>query len=211
MSVGATVILHEEGPHGGGMARGLAGRAGGFCRFAGGRRGHAARAAHAARVRPGGPVGVPAGAPGQGGGAQDPHACFTGVHLLRAGPAPGGHGPGRPEPRAARAHRGHRIPPRRDDPQAARRGAHSRPDHRGRALADGRRRRRRGPRPGGLGRSGNGPGPHHPRAPAAGRVGCRSGGDATARRRRAPAASGAGSRPPGGSTATGGWHRWRRG
>jgi MgtC family len=39
------------------MARNLAGRAGGFFRFTGGRGGHAARAPHAARVRPGGLLG----------------------------------------------------------------------------------------------------------------------------------------------------------
>src|SRR5688572_28805941 len=49
-------IMHGEEPNGGGMARRMAGRAGGFFRFTGGRGGHAARAPHAARDRPRGPL-----------------------------------------------------------------------------------------------------------------------------------------------------------
>ena len=41
------VLRPQEGPDGGGMARGVVGRAGGFFRFTGDRGGHAARAAHA--------------------------------------------------------------------------------------------------------------------------------------------------------------------
>jgi MgtC family len=60
-----------------------------------------------------GPLRLSMGAPGQGGGAADPHVRRAGVRFLRGDPAPGGHVHRRSEPRAARAHRGHRVSPRR--------------------------------------------------------------------------------------------------